>query len=149
MRQICADDTMPGRRTVHSWLFSNREFQHQYALACELRADEMNDEILDIVDDGQNDWMDKKLNNGETIEVVNHEHIQRSKLRAETRKWILAHMNPKKYGEKIQQEISNPDGSLTMTPEQRAVRLAAIAAKASAKRERAPDDTDSDLGDLC
>jgi hypothetical protein len=44
-------------------------------------------------------------------EVVDHDHIQRAKLRVETRKWMLGKMAPKKYGDKQQIEHS---GNLTL-----------------------------------
>jgi acyl-CoA thioesterase FadM len=41
---------------------------------------------------------------------VNHSAIARAKLQVDTRKWIMSKMAPKKYGEKIQQELTGPDG---------------------------------------
>lgn len=141
---------MPGAATVFRWLAKFPQFREQYARAREAAADAIFDEMFGIMDDGQNDWMEKEGKDGETFTVVNHEHIQRSKLRFEGRRWMLGKLNPKKYGDKIQQELSNPDGSLTgQTPEQVAKRLAAIEVKARAKKDSAPDDTDSDLADLC
>ena len=45
--------------------------------------------------------------------VLNGEHIQRSRLRVDTRKWYLSKLNPKKYGDKVDvttkgKEITNP-----------------------------------------
>jgi len=34
--------------------------------------------------------------------TVDHEHIQRARLRVDTRKWILSKMLPKVYGDKFQ-----------------------------------------------
>ncbi len=34
--------------------------------------------------------------------VVDHEHIQRSRLRVDARKWIAAKLLPKRYGDKLQ-----------------------------------------------
>ena len=38
------------------------------------------------------------------------ERIQRSKLRVDTRKWALARMNPRKFGERVTREITGPGG---------------------------------------
>lgn len=61
----------------------------------------MADELLEIADDGSNDWMEKTVGSGETITVVDHEHVQRSRLRVDTRKWYLSKLAPKRYSEKL------------------------------------------------
>lgn len=104
------DDSMPNRNMIYSWLNeSNRNYDKQfadnYARAREERADGIFDEMIDIADDGRNDYQ-TKLIGGEAIEVLNKEHIQRSRVRIDTRKWILSRMNPKKYGEKVQNEVT-------------------------------------------
>lgn len=37
------------------------------------------------------------------------------KLRVETRKWMLAKLAPKRWGDKVQQEVSGPDGGAIVT----------------------------------
>jgi hypothetical protein len=100
LREVCRRDDMPARSTVQSWLAKHEEFSDQYARACQIRQEELFDEIFEIADDGSNDWMDRQVGD-QTVEVVNQEAIQRSKLRIDTRKWALSKMNPKKYGEKL------------------------------------------------
>lgn len=99
LRQIVRDEHMPARSTVHKWLNENKAFSDQYAQAREYQADTIFDELFEIADDGSNDFMLRKQGDDE-VEVVNHEHIQRSRLRIDTRKWALARMSPKKYGDK-------------------------------------------------
>ena len=41
-----------------------------------------------------------------TREVADNEWINRSRLRVDTRKWLMGKLAPKKYGDKVQQEIS-------------------------------------------
>lgn len=101
VRSICADEAMPSKSMVFRWLSRHKTFRDHYARAKEAQAEHMADELLDIVDDGSNDWMERKNADGSTYEVVNGEHIQRSRLRADTRKWLLSKMLPKKYGEKL------------------------------------------------
>lgn len=38
--------------------------------------------------------------------VLNGEHVQRSRLRVESRKWIASKLKPKAYGEKQQVELT-------------------------------------------
>ena len=68
------------------------------------------EEMIDIADNATNDWMERQ---GEKSSgwVLNGDHVQRSRLMIDTRKWMLAKMQPKKYGEKIDHTLANPDGS--------------------------------------
>ena len=99
VRSICKDDHMPAISTLMKILRTNPDRTSQYALATQMRADAMFEEVLNIADDGSNDYM---LKNAEdpTSFALNGEHVQRSRLRVDTRKWALGRMNPKKYGEK-------------------------------------------------
>lgn len=107
MKRVSMDEKMPALSTLFLWLANHKEFSELYAQAKAESADAMAEEILDISDDGTNDWIEKELidkKTGEvydTIEVFNHEHVQRSKLRVDTRKFLMAKMKPKKYGEKL------------------------------------------------
>jgi hypothetical protein len=109
LRDICRGGDMPARSTVHLWLAKNKPFSDQYARACEIRAEELFDEMFEIADDATNDWMIRGSGENAT-EVVNSENVQRSRLRIDTRKWALARMNPKKYGDRITNEVVGKDG---------------------------------------
>lgn len=105
MRRVCEDEAMPDRVTVFRWLRTHDEFRNQYARAKEESADAMMEEILDIADDGTNDWMEVFDKDGESVGwKLNGEHVQRSKLRIDSRKWLMSKMKPKKYGEKLEVE---------------------------------------------
>lgn len=100
LRSICKTEEYPSKTTVFNWLRTNKEFLDQYEIAKQECADSYADEIIEIADDGTNDYMEKQI--GETtIEVVNTEHIQRSRLRVDARKWIASKLKPKKYGDKM------------------------------------------------
>ena len=103
MRSICRDDDMPALTTVMYWLNDpdKEDFLKQYKGAKDIQADLMAEDIVDIADDSTNDYMEKMLNSGESIEVVNAEHIQRSRLRVDARKWVASKLKPKKYGDKL------------------------------------------------
>jgi hypothetical protein len=96
LRAICRDEEMPDKSTVLKWLIRIPGFDVQYARAREVQADGMVDEMLDISDDSQNDWMTKR-----GLQVPDNEAIQRSKLRIDTRRWVASKMRPKKYGDKF------------------------------------------------
>lgn len=104
LRQIARElDCTAGAISI--WASEDTEFAKRYARAMDVRTDRMAEEIVDIADDGSNDWMER-----EGHEVANGEHIQRSRLRVDTRKWLMAKMMPKKYGERttIAGDSENP-----------------------------------------
>ena len=65
----------------------------------------MVDELLEIADDCTNDYMER---NGKL--VFDGEHISRSRLRVDTRKWLLSKALPKLYGDKL-----THDGNVSLT----------------------------------
>ncbi|MFK71330.1 DNA packaging protein [Salmonella enterica] len=105
LRSVCRDDGMPSKQAVLRWLARNESFRAQYVRAKEEGAEAIAEELFDIADDGTNDWMEKLDKDGEAIGYqLNGEHVQRSKLRIDTRKWYLSKIMPKKYGDRIQYE---------------------------------------------
>jgi transposase-like protein len=103
MRTVCKDDDMPSAQTLFSWMRKHSEFLEQYTRAKEESADALIEESLDIADDGTNDWMEKHNADGENIGwTLNGEHVQRSKLRIDTRKWMASKLKPKKYGDRLE-----------------------------------------------
>lgn len=101
LRSICRDEAMPGMSTLMVWLARNAEFREQYAQARELQAEYLVDEIIEIADDGTNDYMVAKDAEEEiTGWRANGEHLQRSRLRVDARKWAASKMAPKKYGDR-------------------------------------------------
>ena len=108
MRTVCKPDDMPNKTTVFKWLRIHEEFNNQYVKAKEESADEINDEKLEIDDNYNNDWMEA---NGDSEGYrINGEAVQRSRLRIDSRKWLASKLKPKKYGDKIHQEITAPEG---------------------------------------
>jgi len=113
LRSICRGEGMPNIRSVMRWLSVNPEFSQQYARAREVQAESMFEEMLEIADDGSNDWIERKKQESDADDkVIDHEHVSRSKLRVDTRKWMLARMAPKKYGDatniKLSGDAENP-----------------------------------------
>ena len=102
LRQICLDAHMPARKTVSLWIANNREqFGDHYARAKADGCNAIGEEIFAIADDAQNDYMEGvDPRTGEKRIMLDQEHIQRSKLRIDARKWYLSHIAPKIYGEK-------------------------------------------------
>lgn len=112
LRQICRDEHMPAWRTVYDWM-ADGAISARIARARDLGYDAIAEEILEIADDGRNDYIEL-LSNGEvTGYKVNAENIQRAKLRVETRLKLLAKWCPKRYGDK--QEVTHTGEITTIT----------------------------------
>lgn len=111
LRAICSDEHMPARATVMMWVAENENgFLDRYEKACIARAHFWADELLDIADDGSNDWMEKYDKDGGAIGWrENGEALQRSRLRVDSRKWLLSKMLPR-YADKQTFEHSGPNG---------------------------------------
>lgn len=82
---------MPDRATVFRWLTGDEAFRDLYARACEERREVRKEQLFDIPEREDLD-------------------PQRARLLSDNIKWVLAKEEPKKYGDKIQQELTGPDG---------------------------------------
>lgn len=106
IRTIMKDSKLPDFSTFLEWVSVDDVKSKQYARAMEIRGELLFEEMLEICDDASNDWMEKFDKKGDNIGwQLNGEHVQRSKLRVDTRKWYLSKLNPKKYGDKLQQDV--------------------------------------------
>ena len=118
---ICRDEGMPASRKVHEWCDGENRpkevpatFAADIARARELGYDAIAADCLLIADDGTNDWMAAQAADGDERAIaarVNGEHIQRSKLRVDTRLKLLAKWS-KKYSDRVGVEHS---GAITMS----------------------------------
>lgn len=92
LRKICSEKSMPGERTVYSWLFKDEAFQQKYARAREAQSDTHLEDIFAIADDDELKPDDKRV-------------------RIDARKWAMSKLAAKKYGDK-QLIGSDPDNPL-------------------------------------
>ena len=111
LRTICQSKGMPSRHTVFNWLAANEEFRTQYAVAREMQADLLADEIIEIADDARGDaFVDKDGN-----EQTNNERVARSKVKIDARKWLAGKLRPKVYGDRVVQELTGEGGGPIQT----------------------------------
>jgi hypothetical protein len=117
---ICRGDHMPSRVTIYAWLDAEvqdeelnreRQFLNRYARARELQADSFFDEAVFIADNTERDTYKIEIAEGVEAEKVDHEAIQRSKLRVDTRLRIAAVSKPEKYSEKKLHELTGRGGA--------------------------------------
>lgn len=104
LNQIALDMGAAGRSTILMWVAQDKEFAEQYRLAKMAQADHFAEEIIEIADDGSNDWIEREGQRGTIYQVVDKEAVMRSKLRVDTRLRLMASFAPKKYGAKVEVE---------------------------------------------
>jgi hypothetical protein len=114
---ICDDEWLPSQATLYRRLADDKEFSERYTRAREVQADTLFDEILQIADDGRNDWMSRK-DEGNAGYVENGEALRRSEIRINARKWMAGKLRPKKYGEKLELGGTGEGGALNIVVRQ-------------------------------
>ncbi|EOW5099659.1 ubiquitin carboxyl-hydrolase [Salmonella enterica] len=97
--KVCKRPGMPAKATVFRWLSEHEEFRDKYAKATEARADSIFEEIFEIADNA----------------IPDAAEVAKARLRVDTRKWALARMNPRKYGDKVTNELVGKDGGAIQT----------------------------------
>ena len=126
LREICRMEGMPPWRNIYFWMARDEDLSAHIARAREMGYDNIAEECLDIADNSTNDWMDREFRNAhgkiEVERVADTEHIQRSKLRIETRLKLLAKWKPEKYGDKTI-IAGDPNGAPIKTEEAGSGRL--------------------------
>lgn len=108
LNEIDRDPTMPTKRRVTQWLSdpAYANFRERYYNARRIQAELRIDEIFDIADDSSSDYKPELDDEGNVVRMVpDNEHIQRSRIRIDTRKWFASKMLPRIYGEKVMQEL--------------------------------------------
>lgn len=111
LKRLCeefkaTDKEFPSHMQFIRWNLEDESFRSRYAHAKEQQADVIADQILEISDDSSLD----EIFTDEGKRLLNSEFVQRSKLRVDARKWVAAKLRPKKYGDKITQEHTGPNG---------------------------------------
>ncbi len=115
VRSICKEKDMVSMQTLFRWLRENDKFREQYAHACKERSYAQAEEIIDIADNATNDYMEKLEGDGY---IFNSENVQRSRLRIDTRKWLMSKMNPKVYGDKLDMTTNGNDIGVALSAKQ-------------------------------
>lgn len=75
------------------------DLQNRYALAKERQLDILAEEILELSDEHRPGERTKTGPKGK--ETTTGDMVERSKLQIEARKWLLAKLKPKKYGDRV------------------------------------------------
>lgn len=102
LRGICRGEGMPSASSMLRWVEKDFDgLAERYADARARQIEHWADELLDISDDGSNDWMERNQADNPGWQL-NGEHVQRSRLRSDNRKWLLSKLKPEKYGDRLE-----------------------------------------------
>jgi len=91
LASICRDENMPDEGRFRRWVFADPQRKQRYYDARLIGADKIEDSMLAIAD-AEDDPM---------------EDVQRSKLRIDSRKWLLGVWNRKRYAETKQIDVTH------------------------------------------
>jgi hypothetical protein len=105
LEQICKENGFPCARSIYRHIIEDEEFSRKYARARELQLQVLADEIIPLADKDRI-CQKKTIKADGSEEVVILDQVERTKLQIESRKWLLSKLAPKKYGDRIQQDIS-------------------------------------------
>ena len=102
LRQVCRLKGI-GDSTVRRWVLNDIDgFSARYAQARELCLESWADEVVEISENASNDWMVREGKAGEDLGwTANGDHISRSRLRVDSRKWLLSKLKPERYGDSL------------------------------------------------
>jgi hypothetical protein len=113
LAQICRDGHMPSTDTAREWQRQDEAFSRAIAGAREDGFDVIAADLLNIADDGSRDYKPSYDREGNATGdyVPDFDHINRSKLRVETRLKLLSKWDPKRYGERVELRHGDPNGN--------------------------------------
>jgi|SRR5687767_406597 len=111
--EVCRADDMPDRSTIFLWKLQNKggDFLDLYEQAQKVRLEGWADDIVDIGDNPKPLWA--KNDKGEDY-IFTYEDVNRSKLRVDSRKWLLAKLNSKVFGDKVGEDENKGNKPITV-----------------------------------
>jgi len=114
--KICADESMPNRRTVLRWMEADTAFATRCARAREAGTEIYEDKIES------------------TADCCTEETAQSAKVKISAYQWIASKLHPKKYGDRNRVELTGADGGAIVTLNANELTDEQLAAIASAGR---------------
>jgi hypothetical protein len=99
LAQHCKENThWPNARNIRKAIREHEEYRHIYATAKDEQMDYLAEQMLEICDNDSKDLITKVDSEGNEYQCIDMQHINRARLRIDTRKFICAKLKPKVYG---------------------------------------------------
>lgn len=96
----------------------NESYYHLFREAREKNAEALVEQMIEIADDGRNDFMEQFDKDGEHRGYfINGEHSKRSELRIKTRQWIASKHKAKLYGDSSLVKLADNEGDKLNLPQ--------------------------------
>jgi hypothetical protein len=93
--------------SFYMWLTKNVDLQNLYNYAREIRSDVLFEEIIEIADK-QEEGEELELDGqGNVTKVKRGDMAKQRQMKIDARKWVVAKMQPKKYGDKLDLTTNN------------------------------------------
>lgn len=134
LAQILRDEGMPSRATLINWLREDPEAERQYLTARERLMEIWADDIIEIAEDGRNDWVERESARGKTFIALDREAVARSRLRIDARQWLLSKLRPEIYGDSQRIDLR---GRIELSEQEVEAEIVALLVKQSAAQEAA------------
>jgi hypothetical protein len=116
-KALCEEfEDMPGTTTFYNWRYEHPEFDEMVLKAKEMQANLMAEEMEDIANERMfyyDSEGNKRIETGFTNE---------KRLRIDTRKFIAAKLQPKRFGDKIQMQTTNNEETEALKAELKELR---------------------------
>lgn len=109
LRKICDDPEMPSRQTFLRWMEKDTGRQAKYTAAREALMDWYGEEILTIAWDSSKDTIPGE---GNKPARCDNEWVQRSRLKVDTLKFLMAKLHPRRYGDKLPETVEEKSGGV-------------------------------------
>jgi hypothetical protein len=106
--KMCEDESMPSARSVYNWAVFNEEFVRDYTRARQAWAVHEFERMMQIMDEPC--YHERVTTKNGVSEVTRYEAVEHRRLQIDTRKWALARMFPKVYGEAMQLRHADANG---------------------------------------
>ena len=98
LSKVCSTANMPTRKAFFDWVAKDDSIRVKYEFAMHMRADLYAEEIIEISDETH---VEAKYDGEDVRLALDATAVARNRLRVDTRKWLAAKMNAKKYGDKV------------------------------------------------
>ena len=119
--KICRMKGMPEKKSVYRWLAKYPEFMEEYMAAKICGVEALVDQMMDIANDSSMDF--KEVNGKKTFDG---DHVQRSRLRIDTIKWVSTKLVPRLYGDRTQVDVSGEVGVKALSDDQLKMKIVSL-----------------------
>ena len=109
LTKICKENIMPCRQAFYDRLKRNDEYRKAYEIARELHVDAHAEKTQEIADNCKEDF----TVDDQGKKVYHSVPVTRDALRIKTAQWRIGKLEPKKYGDRIQQDVTGSIANLT------------------------------------